>query len=188
MTEPFIGEIRPFGFNFAPRDWAPCNGQLLSIARYTGLFSIIGTAYGGDGKTTFGLPNLTNVTAPLGAGSGPGLTPRTIGEVGGVPSVTLSGNQTAHGHQMFGSVELGDLTVPTPSTWLARSVGWDAYADPDSTLTNLIESTITPGTGGGAPHNNLMPFQTVNYCIAVAGIFPHRPEEADGSGTAEPAG
>lgn len=172
--EPFIGEIRAFGFKYAPKDWAACNGQLLAISQLTALFSIIGTSYGGNGTTNFGLPNLTDCRVPIGAGNGPGLSPRVIGEMGGAPGVTLTRDQAAHSHALNATVEPGDVTTPTESTALARATGADAYAPPDGTLTNLIETAITPGQGGGAPHNNLMPFQTLNYCIALVGIFPNR--------------
>src|SRR5688572_12292885 len=108
--EPYVGEIRPMGFNYAPRGWAMCNGQTLNISQYQRLFTVIGSRFGGDGRTTFGLPNLTGGRTVIGAGAGPGLTPHGAGETGGTPAVTLQSNQVpGHTHSMFGTAELADV-------------------------------------------------------------------------------
>ena len=175
MAEAFLGEIRIMGFNFAPRGWAQCNGQLLPIAQATALFSLLGTAYGGNGTTTFGLPNLQAGRAPIGAGAGPGLTPRDRGEVGGVAGVTLTNQQMPnHSHAMLASAENADVAAPAPNLALGRSVGQKVYAPPSTTLTPLDPQAVGMAPGGGAPHNNLMPFQVLNYCICTQGIFPPR--------------
>lgn len=174
--EPFIGEVRPLAFNFAPHGWALCNGQILNISQNQKLFSVIGNRYGGDGKTTFGLPNLTGGRAVIGAGVGKGLTPHGLGETGGAPAVVLQANQVpGHTHSMFGSSELGDVSTPTLNTALGRSSGTGTYAPATSQLTQLSPKAVVPSNGGGQPHNNLMPYQVLNYCISLDGVFPPHP-------------
>jgi microcystin-dependent protein len=186
MTAPFIGEIRPFGFNFAPRNYMFASGQLLPIAQYTALFSILGTTYGGNGTSNFQLPNL-NGCMPVGNGSGPGLTPRVLGEVMGEETVTLlSTEMPIHNHTASSKANptsATDMTdQPQAGYFLTRFVyvagsGANAYYKPPSgpipTPTTLHPLTITV-TGGGQAHNNLQPFLTINWCIAVQGIFPTR--------------
>ena len=172
MSDPFIAEIRIFAGNFAPRGWALCNGQLLPIAQNMALFSLIGTTYGGDGRTTTGLPNLQG-RAPMHPGRGPGLTTRRLGEIGGVENVTLSEAQMAnHTHQMMASPSPGEIPGPGTENTLARSVGASAYA----AASNLVsfDSATMPANGGGQSHDNLQPYLTLNYIIALTGLYPSR--------------
>jgi microcystin-dependent protein len=174
MGSPFIAEIRIFPFSFAPRGWAQCNGQLLSIAQNTALFSLIGTYYGGDGRTTFGLPNLQG-RAPMGQGQGSGLSPRYIGESGGSQVVTLigPGQVPLHEHTLKASAEAADLQIPNAARSLAGSVKGNAYkaAAPDRTM-----SLSAVGLKGGSqPHNNMQPYLTLNICICLQGVYPKRP-------------
>jgi microcystin-dependent protein len=174
--EPFVGEIRPLAFNFAPRGWALCNGQTLNITQNQQLFAVIGTRYGGDGRTTFGLPNLTGGRTVIGAGAGRGLTPHGVGETGGTPAVVLQANQVpGHTHSMFGTSEPADVSTPTATAALGRTTGKGAYAPANGQLTQLSPNAVAPANGGGQPHNNLMPFQVLNYCISLQGIFPPHP-------------
>jgi microcystin-dependent protein len=172
MSEPFIAEIRIFAGNFAPRGWAFCNGQLLPISQNTALFSLIGTIYGGDGRTTTGLPNLQG-RAPMHWGTGPGLSSRWLGEKGGFATVTLSEAQMArHTHTMMASPNPGDTSDPSGGLALARSAGGNAYTSA-SNLVPLADA-ILPPAGGSQPHNNRQPFLGLNFIIALVGIFPSR--------------
>jgi microcystin-dependent protein len=174
MSEPFLAEIKVFGFNFAPRGWAPCSGQLLPISQYTALFSLIGTYYGGDGRSTFQLPNL-NGRVPMHTGQGPGLQLRSLGETGGVPSVTLlEGEMPTHNHRAKARSALGtNAKIPVNNIALAESQGNHAYGAVEKEV-NLSPNEIG-FAGGSQPHNNLMPYLTLNYCIALQGVFPRRP-------------
>ena len=175
MSAPFVAEIRIFGFNFPPTGWAFCNGQLMAISQNTALFSLLGTYYGGDGKSTFGLPNLMD-SMPIGQGQGAGLSDRYLGEVGGVPYVTVIPAETpTHGHTLSASNEVADVSTPTPSTGLARSNGQAVYAASTGASNVPLDQTATSIVGQGQPHNNLMPYLTLNYCIALQGVFPQRP-------------
>ncbi len=172
MSEPFIAEIRIFAGNFAPRGFAFCDGQLLPISQNTALFSLIGTIYGGDGRTTTGLPDLQG-RAPMHPGRGPGLTSRRLGEKGGVTTVTLAeGQMPSHNHAMSASSDLGERSEPTSASALARTAGGNAYGSP----TNLVPlaDAVLPPAGGNQPHTNLQPFLTVNFIIALVGMFPSR--------------
>jgi microcystin-dependent protein len=175
--DPFLGEIRIFGGNFAPMDWAPCSGQLLPIQRYTALFSILGTQYGGDGRTTFALPNL-NGRVPIGAGNGPGLTPRTQGEMGGSASVTLtSGEMPAHNHIAQGVAANGTTQSPANAEWAQyNTTSRPAVHAPlfgDSANATMAPTAL--GTSGGSqPHNNMQPYLAMNFIICLNGIFPAR--------------
>ena len=172
MAEPFIAEIRIFASNFAPRGWAFCNGQLLPIAQNTALFAIIGTTYGGDGRTTTALPNLQG-RAPMHPGSGPGLTTRRLGEKGGSDTVTLSEAQMpSHTHTLRALSAPASVFAPTADTTLARSVGGNAYqtSSPDTTL----NAGTVLSTGGSQAHNNTQPFLAMNFIIALTGLFPSR--------------
>lgn len=172
MSEPFIAEIRIFAGNFAPRGWAFCNGQLLPVAQNTALFSLIGTTYGGDGRSTTALPNMAG-RAPMHPGRGPGLTSRRLGQRGGVDMVTLSEAQMPnHNHSMMASPEPAELTTPTANTALARSSGGLAYNTPNN-LVAMAEQMI-PNTGGSQAHNNMQPFLTINFIIALVGLYPSR--------------
>ena len=171
MSEPFIGEIRPFGFNFAPRGWAQCNGQLLSIAQNTALFSILGTTYGGDGKSTFALPNLQGLV-PMGSGQGPGLSLRTLGQTGGSATVTLTIQQIpAHAHPDNCNAGNGNQQAPAGNFWAQDVGGSKEYGD---TGPSHMAAGAVGSAGGDQAHANLQPYQVVNYCIALQGIFPPR--------------
>ena len=158
------------GFGWAPKGWALCNGQLLAINSDTALFSLIGTTYGGDGRTTFGLPDLRG-RAPIHHGSGPGLTPREIGQVGGVEAVTLNLPQLAtHVHGVQGSAT---STSKSPSGAVPGfTSAASSYGAPDGTemSTAMIEQA-----GGSLPHDNMQPYLALSYCIALVGIYPSRP-------------
>jgi microcystin-dependent protein len=157
-----------FAGNFAPNGWALCDGQLLPIARNTALFAILGTTYGGDGVQTFGLPNLQGA-APMHWGNGPGLTPRTLGESGGSQSVTLLATQLpAHGHAVLASGSTADQPSPQGNVPASQTV----YA-PGPNDAQLAGNALTP-TGASQPHNNMQPYQAVNFIIALQGIFPPR--------------
>lgn len=174
MSTPFIGEIRMFGGNFPPRGHALCNGQLLSISQNSALFSILGVNYGGDGRVTFGLPNLQG-RAAIGVGQGNGLTNRYLGEIAGEPSVTLNTNEMpAHNHTANASGGSGNSPSPTNAIWSASGVG----RTPDAAYANSGNSTMAPNTltpsGGNQPHNNFPPYLAVTFIIALNGIFPPR--------------
>ena len=169
MSEPFIAEVRIFAGNFAPRGWAFCNGQLLPISQNTALFSLIGTTYGGDGRTTTALPNLEG-RAPMHPGRGPGLTSRRLGQRGGVETVTLSEAQMPnHNHSLSGSGEDGNSQNPGGNHFGA---GTFMYRTP-SNLQPGAEQTL-PQTGGSQAHNNMQPFLTMNFIIALVGLYPSR--------------
>lgn len=173
MSEPFIAEIRIFAGNFAPRGWAFCDGQLLPISQNTALFSLIGTTYGGDGRTTTALPNLQG-RAPMHPGHGPGLTARRLGERGGVETVTLSEAQMPnHTHTMMAADRNGE-DRPAVGRALARSTGGAMYqTDSSNNLVNLA-NTALPSTGGSQAHNNLQPFLAMSFIIALIGLYPSR--------------
>jgi microcystin-dependent protein len=174
MASPYVGEIRVFACNFAPTGWAMCNGQILPISQNTALFSILGTTYGGDGKSNFALPNIQG-RATMASGQGPGLTSRNLGEAGGEPSVTLNLQQIpAHTHIPSASLA---ATTPSPNGAVWANPGGrpapNAFATPIGTA-QIMNAQATAATGGSQPHNNLMPYQTLNFCIALQGVFPPR--------------
>jgi microcystin-dependent protein len=172
MSDPYIGEIRIFAGNFAPRSWAFCNGQLLSISQNTALFSLLGTTYGGDGRVTFGLPNLQD-RAPMHWGDGPGLTPRSIGETAGSNSSTLSiGEMPSHPHNLVASTSPASGRDPTNNP-LARSRNGNAYQSVPQSQVPMAAQAVNMN-GGGQPHNNMQPYLGVNFIIALQGIFPPR--------------
>ena len=172
MSNPFVAEIRIFPFNFAPRGWAFCDGQIMSISQNTALFSLLGTYYGGDGKSTFALPDLQGA-APMHWGQGPGLSPRNLGETGGSDTVTLlQSEMPAHSHALLGSNTMGDTPNPTNNS-LARFV--NAYQQTSNANLVAMAPQSLPPAGGSQPHNNLMPYLTLTFCIALQGIFPQRP-------------
>jgi microcystin-dependent protein len=172
MSEPFVGEIRMFGGNFAPRGWAFCDGQLLAVSQNDALFSLLGTIYGGDGRTTFGLPDLRG-RIPIHAGSGPGLSPRRLGAKAGTETETITVNTlAAHSHTLHGSDDPGGDTAPAgnlPGT----GAGTNLYSTstPDKTLNS---ATIMDNSGGSQSHTNLMPSLCVHFIIALVGIYPSR--------------
>lgn len=172
MSEPFIAEIRIFAGNFAPRGWAFCNGQLLPISQNTALFSLIGTTYGGDGRTTTALPNLQG-RAPMHPGRGPGLTERRLGQIGGVETVTLTEAQMpAHGQSIQGTSDPAQDDDPGPGKSLARSEGADVYGAPQN-LVPMAAQTLG-SAGGGQQHNNMQPYLAINFIIALVGLYPSR--------------
>lgn len=177
MTDPFLAEIRMFGGNYAPSGWALCNGQLMPISQNTALFALLGTTYGGDGTRTFGLPDLQGST-PIQQGQGPDLSPRYLGEVGGAPNVSLINQEMAiHTHTVLSFDGAGDSTSPTNNTWAQSRTG--RSGDPlysNGRPPNLLMNggAVLP-TGGSQPHNNMPPYLTITFIIALQGIFPQRP-------------
>lgn len=171
MADPFVAEIRIFPFNFAPKGWAWCDGQLLPLSQNTALFSLLGTTYGGNGKSNFALPDLQGA-APMHPGQGPGLSLHDLGEMGGSETVTLLESEIpAHNHIV--SVSAGDGSEQTPvAQRLATGIGIGQYA-PVGPFTQLSFNTLAPA-GGSQPHNNLMPYLTFYFCIALQGVFPPR--------------
>ena len=180
MADQFLAEIRIFAGNFAPLGWAFCNGQLLPISQNPALFSLLGTFYGGDGKSTFGLPNLQG-SVPLGAGQGVGLTDYVVGETGGSDNVTLlSTEMPSHSHGLVGAT--GSATSDSPANRVYAKGNALVQGTTDSVF---VYSTTTTGltalsptsmgtAGGNQPHNNLMPYQALNFIISLTGIFPAR--------------
>jgi microcystin-dependent protein len=174
MSDPFVAEIRIFPFNFAPTGWAFCNGQLLPISQNTALFSLLGTTYGGDGKSTFALPDLQG-NAPMQPGQGQGLSLRDLGELSGTESVALLQSEMPfHTHSLMASVDPADAQIPGPNAVLARSSGGNAYTTNTAGLVQMAPQALAVG-GGSLPHNNLQPYLTLNFCIALQGVFPPRP-------------
>jgi len=173
MASPFVAEIRIFGFNFAPRGWAMCNGQLLPISQNTALFSLLGTMYGGDGKSTFALPNLQG-SAPIQAGMGPGLSDRVQGEVGGEQYVTLIQSEMPQHNHMAGCYSgAGSNSAPDNGMWAGTGRG---RPSPYSTNAPTVpmNGLALGSSGGSQPHNNMPPYLTLNFCIALSGVFPPR--------------
>lgn len=170
MADPFIGEITMFGGNFAPRNWAFCDGQILSIAQNTALFSLLGTTYGGDGRTTFGLPDLRG-RIPIHVGTGPGLSNRRWGEKSGQESVTLTTQQLpSHQHTQQGTDS--EATSANPTDGLAAKAQNVTYHSLDSPVD--MNAASSQGVGGGQPHTNMQPYLCVNFVIALFGVFPSR--------------
>jgi microcystin-dependent protein len=170
--DQFVAEIRIFPFNFAPTGWALCQGQLLPITQNTALFSLLGTTYGGDGRSTFALPDLQG-RLPMHPGQGGGLSLHSLGEMGGSETVTLHTSElTTHPHGLRAdALDPADTNVPSPSASLALSTGGGLYQS--SSNTQLAPQAL-PSVGGDQPHNNLQPYLTLNFCIALQGIFPSR--------------
>jgi microcystin-dependent protein len=174
MADPFVAEIRIFPFNFAPKGWAWCDGQLLPLSQNTALFSLLGTTYGGDGKSNFALPDL-QASAPMHPGQGPGLSDHFLGETGGSETVTLlESEMPSHAHTMQGSSGDADLQSPAPTEVLSNSIGANAYGTGTASLAQLAPETLVPA-GGGQPHNNMQPYLTFFFNIALQGVFPPRP-------------
>jgi microcystin-dependent protein len=168
MSEPFLGELRLFPYNFAPRGWAFCQGQIMSIAQNTALFSLLGTTYGGNGQTTFGLPDLRG-RAAVSSGQGPGLSPYTLGQQGGTESATLSqNNMPGHAHSVGATMVTAGDNKPA-GNYLAVGGSYVNTA-PNTTMGPQM---IGP-TGGSQPFSLLDPYLALNYCIALNGIFPSR--------------
>jgi len=171
--DPFIGTITLFGFNFAPRGWAKCEGQLLSIAQNQALFSLLGTTYGGDGRTTFALPDLRGRT-PLGSGQGPGLEQYEQGTTGGAETVTLQQNQMpAHSHSLNANSAAGNTASPTNAIFASTGAVDREYHAGGVANTAMSGQIIGP-SGGSQAHENRQPYLVLNYCIALEGIYPSR--------------
>lgn len=172
MSEPFVGEIRMFAGNFAPRGWAFCDGQLLAVSQNDALFSLFGTTYGGDGRTTFGLPDMRG-RLPIHAGQGPGLSQRRLGSRGGAEKETLTQNELpSHSHTVNAVSTPATETSPGANETLAQSVGYDAYVPNQSVAT--MSSQNVSSVGGSRSHQNEMPFLCVNFIVALFGIYPSR--------------
>jgi microcystin-dependent protein len=171
MADPFVAEIRIFPFNFAPKGWAFCDGQLLPISQNTALFSLLGTTYGGDGVSNFALPNMQG-NAPMHPGQGPGLSLHDLGETSGSDTVTLlQSEMPAHSHPLTASQADGIERFPVGQKF-ATGIGISMFQVPGA-LVQLDFNAVTPA-GGTLPHNNLMPYLTLNFCIALQGVFPPR--------------
>jgi microcystin-dependent protein len=178
MSDEYVGEIRLVGFNFAPVGWAFCQGQLLPISQNTALFSLLGTFYGGNGTSTFALPNLQGCVI-VGQGQGPGLSPYEIGQAGGASSVTFNVNELpSHNHNVPASATAGHGGVPGPTVALGSGGrgSQPIYATPSAQGASpaTMAAAECGSAGGSQPHNNMMPYLVLNYIIAVAGIFPTR--------------
>ena len=174
MSNPFVAEIRMFPFNFAPKGWAWCDGQLLPISQNTALFSLLGTTYGGDGKATFALPDLQG-SSPMAPGQGPGLSLHDLGEQAGTSSVTLLVSEIpVHTHALEGAPANfpGNSDVPTGNA-MAKSTQGNVYV-PDSNPSATMAPQTLSLAGGSLPHNNMMPYLTVYFAIAMQGVFPAR--------------
>jgi microcystin-dependent protein len=170
-VDPFVAEIRIFPFNFAPKGWAFCDGQILPLSQNTALFSLLGTTYGGDGKSNFALPNMQG-NAPMHPGQGPGLSLHDLGETGGSETVSLLESEIpSHSHSLQASASDAVDNLPT-SELLAKGSGIGQYVAPGSLVT-LSDNAIAPA-GGDQPHNNMQPYLTLNFCIALQGVFPPR--------------
>lgn len=173
MADPFVAEIRIFPFNFAPKGWAFCNGQILPISQNTALFSLLGTTYGGNGQSTFALPDMQG-NSPMHPGQGPGLSLHDLGETGGSETVTLLVSEIpAHNHFIVATPSPGE-TFSADGNAIARGVGMNPY----QTITNAnltpMAFTTLPVQGGSLPHNNMQPYLTLNFNIALQGVFPPR--------------
>src|SRR5215469_11287893 len=167
--DPFVAEIRVFPFNFAPKGWAICEGQLLPLSQNTALFSLLGTMYGGNGVSTFSLPNLQGAAA-LGTGQGPGLSLYVQGEIGGTDTVTLLPSEIpSHTHKANCSSQDGNDYGPAGDFWSPDVTGNQQYGDTASTT--MSPSALGAG-GGSQSHNNMQPYLVLNYCIAMQGVYP----------------
>ena len=175
MADPFVAEIRIFPFNFAPKGWAWCDGQLLPLSQNTALFSLLGTTYGGDGKSNFALPDMQG-NAPMHPGQGPGLSLHDLGETGGSETVSLLESEIpSHNHNVIAQVPPADTNLPAGNVLARASVGGvNPYQPPaGAPLVSMSPSALTPA-GGDQPHNNMMPYLTLYFNIALQGVFPPR--------------
>jgi microcystin-dependent protein len=173
MSDPYLGEIRIFAFNFAPQGWQVCDGSLLQVTKYSQLFGILGTTYGGNGTANFAVPNLRD-SAPVHFGKGPNLSERHMGEIGGVTDVTLTMPQMpSHNHVMQADPNPGNVDKPSTEVSLARSGGGNAYLTA-SNNPQPMSSAATNALGGGQSHTNQMPSLVLNFCIALDGTYPGR--------------
>jgi microcystin-dependent protein len=173
MADPFVAEIRIFPFNFAPKGWAWCDGQLLPLSQNTALFSLLGTTYGGDGKSNFALPDLQG-RAPMHPGQGPGLSLHDLGETGGSETVTLLESEIpAHSHSLNANNSPANQPGPDPNNSLARTQNATPYVPALPTPTMMAAESLAPA-GGDQPHNNMMPYLTFYFNIALQGVYPPR--------------
>jgi len=173
MADPFVAEIRIFPFNFAPRGWAWCDGQLLPLSQNTALFSLLGTTYGGNGKSNFALPDLQG-RAPMQPGQGPGLSLHDLGETGGSDTVSLlESEMPAHNHSLMSLGAPANRTAPVNNT-IARPSAGNAYVAPGGAPLVAMADASLPPAGGDQPHNNLMPYLTFYFNIALQDVFPPR--------------
>ena len=173
MADPFVAEIRIFPFNFAPKGWAWCDGQLLPLSQNTAMFSLLGTTYGGNGKSNFALPDLQG-RAPMHPGQGNGLSLHDLGETGGSETVSLLESEIpAHSHALRAYNDVGEDRIPNATESFARSTGGNLYAPPGGATTFMAPECLAPA-GGDQPHNNLQPYLTFYFCIALQGVFPPR--------------
>ena len=175
MAEPFLGQIQTFGFTFPPRGWADCDGQLLSISQYDALFSLFGTIYGGDGRTTFGLPDLRGRAANH-VGTGAGLPAFKMGQKGGSPTVTLTEAQIPpHQHSFEVPVNTGDGASDEPKDHFpAKAAGGETIYEDTATGATNMGSSNSGLNGGSRDHNNMQPYQVIRFCVALSGIYPSR--------------
>jgi microcystin-dependent protein len=177
MADPFVAEIRIFPFNFPPKGWAFCDGQLLPLSQNTALFSLLGTTYGGDGKSTFALPDLQG-SAAMHPGQGPGLSLYDLGQIGGSETVTLlQSEMPAHQHNIgMATTASGNSLTPVASTWATTASGRGLLFvyHPGPPTAKMLADSVLPA-GGSLPHNNMQPYLTLNFCIALQGVFPARP-------------
>lgn len=174
MADPFVAEIRIFPFNFAPKGWAWCDGQLLPLSQNTALFSLLGTTYGGNGKSNFALPDMQG-RAPMQPGQGPGLSLHDLGESGGSETVSLLESEVpSHSHTVGAQiVPLGGVAEPGPTTTFNRPASGNLYSAAAAPAVTMAAEALAPA-GGDAPHNNMMPFLTCYFAIALQGVFPPR--------------
>ncbi|MFN3943836.1 MAG: phage tail protein [Allosphingosinicella sp.] len=173
MADPFVAEIRIYPFNFPPTGWAYCNGQLMPISQNTALFALLGTTYGGDGKSTFALPDMQG-NVPMHPGQGPGLSLHDLGESGGTTNVTLLQSEIPfHNHGLRGSIEPADIVTGSSDVVFGRSSAGQAYSNGTPNVA-MAPQALAPA-GASLPHNNMMPYLTLNFCIALQGVFPPRP-------------
>lgn len=173
MADPFVAEIRIFPFNFAPKGWAWCDGQLLPLSQNTALFSLLGTTYGGNGKSNFALPDLQG-RSPMHPGQGPGLSLHDLGETGGSETVSLLESEIPfHAHTLQAAALPGNSKIPAGGV-LARSANGNVYLPPAGLPQVSMSPNALAPAGGDAPHNNLQPYLTCYFCIALQGVFPPR--------------
>lgn len=172
MSEPFLAEVRLFGFNFAPRGWAQCDGQILPIDQNQSLYSLLGTTYGGDGRTTFALPELRGRAAAH-EGTGAGLPTKSLGQKGGFESVALAAAEMPpHTHQLVGDASPANSNSPSGRRY--AQTGTPIYHAPDAPNAVAMNASALGSTGANFAHDNMQPYQAINFCIAVQGVFPSR--------------
>jgi len=173
MAETYVAEVRVFPFNFAPKSWAFCNGQILTIAQNQALFSLLGTYFGGNGTSSFGLPNMQG-NVPIGQGNGAGLSQYVLGQSGGNASVALLvSHMASHNHNLMADRSAPDGNVPNNASLTESVANTKMYSNATGPLVQMNPNSIGP-TGNNAPHNNLMPFLTLNFCISLTGLYPPR--------------